>query len=139
MAHFEYHNSMRMVMENMRSTHIQLIQNVCSELGHPERAEEIVNKYVDDSIRIKKFKDKAHPKKPKSGYMLYCDMNRASTKKKLGDGKFPEVIRKMAAEWNSLNEVEKKKYSDMADDDKVRYAQQLEEYNAGRFKSNVTN
>lgn len=138
MAHFEYHNSMRAVMENIRTTHIQLIERLCSELGSPERADEMVKKYVDDTIRIKKFKDKSHPKKPKSGYMLYCEENRENVKSSLDNATFSDVIKKMAKDWNSLDEAGKSKYSVLADEDKVRYARQLEDYKSEIYKYNVS-
>ena len=70
MAHQEYYLAMRNIMETSRSQSMKLIERVTYDLGAPERYEELCNKYIDDSIRIKKFKDKNHPKKPKSGYML---------------------------------------------------------------------
>ena len=138
MAHFEYHNSMRTVMESIRSTHIQLIGRICSELGAPERSDEMVKKYVDDTIRIKKFKDKSHPKKPKSGYMLYCEEHREKVKSTLDNGSFSEVIKKMAKNWNSLDESGKAKYFSLAEEDKGRYARELEDYKSEIYKYNVS-
>ena len=94
MAHYEYYSTMRNIMETSRASHIKLIERICDDFGAPERRDELVGKYIDDSIRIKKFKDKHHPKRPKSGYMLYCEQNRSSVKDSLPkDAKFADIIK----------------------------------------------
>tara|TARA_Y100000389_G_scaffold195238_1_gene226359 strand:+ start:3346 stop:3774 length:429 start_codon:yes stop_codon:yes gene_type:complete len=139
MAHFEYYNSMRTVTETVRDSHISLIKSVCSELGAPERSDEMIKKYVDDSIRIKKFHDKNHPKKPKSGYMIYGVENRERVKKSLPENTaFSDVVRKIAEEWNKLSEADKKAYNVKADEDKVRYARELEDYKSEIYKFYVS-
>lgn len=139
MAHYEYYSAMRNIMETSRSSQISLIERVCADLGAPERADELVEKYIDDSIRIKKFKDKNAPKKAKSGYMLYCEKNRVAAKKSLPkDAPFGDIIKKMASQWNALDTAGKEEYVQLAEDDKVRYARELEEYKADIYKSNVS-
>ena len=142
MAHYEYYSAMRNILETSRASQVSLIERVCADLGAPERADECVGKYIDDSIRIKKFKDKNAPKKPKSGYMIYCEKHRAEVKKGLPkdtpkDKMFSSVIKTMAANWNALNEAAKKEYVDLAEDDKVRYSKELDEYKSELYKTNV--
>jgi Icc-related predicted phosphoesterase len=129
---------MRNLLETSRASQINLIERVCAELGAPERAEELVGKYIDDSIRIKKFKDKNAPKKPKSGYMLYCEKHRVEVKKSLPEGAaFADIIKEMAKNWNAIDEEGKKEYVNLAEDDKKRYARELDEYKAELYKTNV--
>ena len=138
MAHQEYYLAMRNIMETSRSQSMKLIERVLDDCGAPERYEELCNKYIDDSIRIKKFKDKNHPKKPKSGYMLYCEKNRARVKGTLPkSATFSDIIKKMAGEWRGLSESEKVKFNKLAEDDKTRYQQELDEYKSLIYSANV--
>jgi hypothetical protein len=50
---------------------------------------------------------------------------------------FSSVIKTMAANWNALNEAAKKEYVDLAEDDKVRYSKELDEYKSELYKTNV--
>jgi hypothetical protein len=135
MAQYEYHNAMRLNMDYQRNAHVKLIERVCMELGAPERATEICNKFIDMTIRLKKWKDKSHPKKPKSGYMIYCDQRRADVKKNNPKATFTDMIKMMATEWNSLEN--KDVYVKLAEEDKLRYATMVEEYNSEIYKSNI--
>lgn len=143
MAHYEYYSAMRNILETSRSAQISLIERVCADLGAPERADELVSKYIDDSIRIKKFKDKNAPKKPKSGYMLYCEKHRDEVKKALPkdlpkEKVFSTVIKTMAASWNKLDDAGKQEYTNLAEDDKLRYSKELDEYKSELYKTNVS-
>ena len=138
MAHQEYYLAMRNIMETSRSQSMKLIERVTYDLGAPERYEELCNKYIDDSIRIKKFKDKNPPKKPNSGYMLYCEKNRARVKGSLPkSATFSDIIKKMAGEWRALSEEKKIEFNKLAEDDKSRYQQELDEYKSRIYSANV--
>lgn len=137
MANYEYHNKMKTIVDDVRAMHVHLIERVCSELGAPDKIPEMVEKYVGDSIRIKKFKDKNHPKRPKSGYMIFCDQNRADVRKTLKDASFTETIKAVAQKWNALSDEEKNKYLALAEEDRTRYTRELETYNSEIYKSNT--
>ena len=137
MAHFEYHNATKTVVDEMRNVTVHIIERVCAELGASEKAPSMIEKYVGESIRIKKFKDKNHPKKPKSGYMIYCDKNREEVKKKTPNMSFTDTIKKIAKQWNELTPEEKAKYMVLSEEDRGRYARELEQYNSEIYKSNV--
>tara|TARA_B100000614_G_scaffold170363_1_gene151672 strand:- start:5547 stop:5972 length:426 start_codon:yes stop_codon:yes gene_type:complete len=138
MAHYEYYSTVRNLVESTRTSHINMIERICADLGQPEKSEEMIGKYVDDSLRIKKFKDKRHPKRPKSGYMIYCEKRRPACKAANPKASFADIIKKMASEWNGLGEKAKSEYSNLAEKDKLRYKAELEEYNAEIYKSNVS-
>lgn len=138
MAHYEYYSNMRTIMESNRASHASLIKRVCSELGQPERTDDMVRKYIDDSIRIKKFKDPKAPKRPRSGYMLYCEKTRDGVRKSLPkNASFADIIKKMAKHWGILENDKKESYNKLAEEDKVRYAKELEDYNGEIYSSNV--
>ena len=138
MAHYEYHNNMRAIIDTIHDSHVALIKNICTELGCAERSEEFMKKYMDESVKVKKFQDKNHPKKPKSGYMFYGSEHRERVKKSLPEGSsFADITRTIAKEWNALDAAGKEKYSNLAEEDKVRYAKDLEMYNSEVFKHNT--
>ena len=137
MAHYEYYSTVTNLVESTRTSHINIIERICADLGKPEKSEEMIGKYVDDSLRIKKFKDKRHPKRPKSGYMIYCEKRRSAVKSANPKASFADIIKKMASEWNSLGANDKTEYSNLAEKDKLRYKRELEDYNAEIYKSNV--
>lgn len=76
------------------------------------------------------------PKKPKTGYQFFSDDKREALAKKTKEGEklvFAEVMKKVSQDWNKLEKTKSgqktlKKYADMHEADKARYAQQLEEY-----------
>jgi hypothetical protein len=133
MAHLAYYNTMRTILETTRNSSISLIEKVCEELGKPEEAERLVGILVDDSIRIKKFKDKNSPKKVKSAYMFYCQKHRASVKESLGgkDVKFATIVKKLAEDWKILED--KSEYEKQSEEDKERYSADMEKYNASLY------
>ena len=137
MAHYEYYSNMRTIMEASRASHISLIERVCTDLGASDKVEELVAKYIDDSIRIKKFKDKRAPKRPKSGYMMYCEKRRDAVKNAKPNASFAEVIQALASEWKALSDKAKEQYNQLAEDDKNRYCRELEEYKSEIYKTNV--
>ena len=109
------------------------------EEGFYNNIDKNFGKYVDDTLRFKKFKDKRHPKRPKSGYMIYCEKRRPACKAANPKASFADIIKKMASEWNALGDKAKSEYSNLAEKDKLRYKSELEEYNAEIYKSNVSN
>ena len=142
MAHYEYNSSVRNLVETTRSCSINLIERVCTELGHADKIDSMIEKYIDDSVRVKKFKDKRHPKRPKSGYMLYCENRRQEVRNQNPNASFADVIKKMASEWNNLKDSpegisQKEKYTQLALDDKLRYKREVEAYESEIYKSNV--
>ena len=82
MAHIDYYNSMRDIMETMRYSHKRLIKKICMELSCPEKEEELISKFIDESIKLKKFKDNDAPKNPKTSYMFFLCRKKERTKEK---------------------------------------------------------
>lgn len=135
----DFHNNMQHMVECMYNSHVSLIKNICYELGVAERSSEMIERFIDDSVRIKKYKDKKHPKRPKSGYMIFGDENRERIRKSMPeDTKFKDVVRKIASEWNNLSHEEKKPYQIRAEADKERYIQDVEKYKSEVHSSNLS-
>lgn len=136
MTHLQHYNTTRTIVDVLRDSHVNLIENLCSELGHSDRSDEMVKKFIDFSIKFPKFKDSAAPKKPKSSYLCFCEKNRAEVKKQLGDSaNFASVVKKLASNWKEVSD--KSEFERLADLDKERYTSALEAYKAELFKSNT--
>ncbi len=82
----------------------------------------------------KKKKDKNAPLKPRNRYVLFCGKTRPKLIKQFPDLKGIEISDKLNEVYRNLSEAEKDRYGEMVKEDKVRYTQQMEEYeNTGRF------
>jgi hypothetical protein len=81
-----------------------------------------------------KEKDPNAPKRGKSAYLYFCNMNRDAARKTLGpDAKATEVTSQLGAMWNTLKTDKKRsselsKYEKMAAEDKERYEKDRAEY-----------
>ena len=107
----------------------------CAELGKPEESERIVALLVDDSVRVKKFKDKNAPKKAMNAYMIYCNENRDEVKASLGEkADFKAIVQKLSADWKLLGD--KSKYEKLAEEDKERFTAEEEKYKEALYSSN---
>jgi hypothetical protein len=80
-------------------------------------------------VRAKKDKKpKNAPKNPKSAYIFYCQEKRAELKVEKPDLPAKDVLRELGALWKGVDEEEKEKYKKMAEDDKGRYKNDMENY-----------
>lgn len=76
----------------------------------------------------KKKKDKNAPKGVRNGYMFYVQEHRAKRGKEHPDKEATELTKMIATEWRELSVAKKKKYLDMAAEDKKRYEEAMKEY-----------
>jgi ribosomal protein L11 methylase PrmA len=134
MAHITHYNTVRTLVESTRNLSISLIENTCKELGKSEEAERLVALLVDDTVRVKKFKDKNAPKKPMNAYMIYCNEHRAEVKASLGEkADFKSIVQKLSADWKLLGD--KSKYEKLAEEDKERFAVEEEKYKEALYSN----
>lgn len=75
-----------------------------------------------------KLKDPEAPKRPTSGYILFCKDRRASLKEEQPDLKATEIMKQLGAEWKELSPRKKEKYTAKAKEDKSRYDEELKDY-----------
>jgi len=73
-------------------------------------------------------KDKNAPKKPTTAYMFYASEKRTEFQEKYKGITFGELSKKIAAEWKTLDNDQKKPYADKHAEDKKRYDKQMEDY-----------
>ena len=138
MAHLPYVEDVKTITDIFYDSQERLINNVCTHLGCPDKKEELLKKFLDSSIKIKKpKKDPEEPKKPKSSYMFYCDEFRDSIVSNNPGIRLGDVSKKLGAGWKKVSEEEKSKYIDLSEKDKERYEQEKEEYNNNLYLSDV--
>jgi hypothetical protein len=83
----------------------------------------------DDASRKRKKKGgRDGPKKPLSSYMIFVREERRAIAQRNPDAKFNDIGKLLGERWAKLTDAEKKKYVDMATQDKQRYTDELEQY-----------
>jgi hypothetical protein len=78
--------------------------------------------------REKKLKDENAPKRPTTGYMLYCQDVRAGIKEQNPGKKMTEISKILGATWKELSDEDKKPYTKKASKDKKRFDKEMKVY-----------
>ena len=138
MAHLSYVEDIKAITDIFYDSQERLINNICNYLECPEKKDELLKKFLDSSVKIKKpKKDPEEPKKPKTSYMFYCDQNREKVVSSNPGIKLGNVSKKLGQGWKKLSEEQKQKFIKMSENDKERYEQEKEEYNNKLYLNDV--
>jgi high mobility group protein B1 len=89
---------------------------------------------VEDDKKIKKTKDKNAPKGARSAYILFCADERAQVKEDIPDIAAKDVLVELGKRWKVLKDEDEDRYNEyqkMADEDKVRFKTEMENYVPG--------
>ncbi|XP_061833883.1 SWI/SNF-related matrix-associated actin-dependent regulator of chromatin subfamily E member 1-related [Nerophis lumbriciformis] len=68
------------------------------------------------------------PKAPVTGYVRFLNERREVMRARYPDLPFPEITKRLGAEWTRLAPTDKQHYLDEAEREKMQYAQELKEY-----------
>jgi|TARA_B100000925_G_scaffold66457_2_gene45359 hypothetical protein len=127
-----FHNNTVSLYDNWYESHASLLRAVCLELGHSDKINELMEKFVGEKMKMKAKKNKNTPKKAKSAYFFYCDEKRPALlekeKKKGGKVNIGEVAKELGKMWQKLSADKKKKYEKMNLKDKERYEKEMAEF-----------
>lgn len=82
----------------------------------------------DKPRKKKEPKDPNAPKKPSGAYIHFCNTIRETIKKENPEFQATEIVKAMGAKWKGMNDDEKKKFFEMAEADKERYAKENAAY-----------
>jgi hypothetical protein len=95
-----------------------------------EKLEKFINNNKNNKNK-KKPKDPNAPKKNMSAFFHFAKEKREQFKKNNPDAKVYVVIinKKAKEEWDVLDELQKKKYIELADKDEKRYKKEIKKYN----------
>ena len=114
-------------------SHKQLVERVCMALGKTEKTQEIISLLLGEKTKLKFKKDPNKPKKPKSGFLFFCDKERGKLiekeKKKNKKVVIGNIAKELGKMWKKLSDNEKKKYDEMKNKDQARYLNEMEAYN----------
>ena len=135
MAHLAYHNMTVLINNTVFDSHKDLIEKVVKEMGGDSaKADELVKKLLDKPD-LKAKKDPNKPKRPKSGFLLFCDDERQKLiekeKKALKKGEkwsLGIVQKKLGDLWKKLPEAKRKKYEEQTEKEKEEYYDKITEY-----------
>ena len=133
MASSQFQDNQEMINTIFYDSHKALVGRVCMALGQVEKTEEMVDLLLGDKVKMKFKKDPNKPKKPKSGFLFFCDAHRPkmidAQKKKNKKVVIGEIAKELGKKWKKLNDSQREKYNLMNEKDKERYSKELEAYN----------
>lgn len=118
-----------------------IVKTVLSESQDEDSTEAVMSSWNEQKSLVTKLlngtsgrsqklkKDPNAPKKPKTGYILFCMDNRDAVKSRLpSDTSAIDITRALGTAWNELPDKKKKKYETLAEKDKERYTKEMETY-----------
>jgi len=107
---------------------IQGLKNLWAE--EKEKIDEEMKKQVAEAFpkKTRAKKSKNAPKNPKSAYIFYCQDERQNVKDEMPELKAKEILKELGGRWQGTGEETRAKYQKMAEDDKVRYAEEMKTY-----------
>ncbi len=126
-----FHNNTVSVNDVWYESHKSLLQMICVELGHTDKIDTMVEKFLGKKLKMKAYKDPTKPKRAKSAYFYFCDDERGKIiknhKKKHKKINMGNVAKELAVMWKALGD--KSKYNNLAGTDKQRYVDAMSVWN----------
>ena len=77
-----FHNNTVNINDVWFESHNSLLQQLCVELGHTDRIDEMREKFLGVKLKMKAYKDPNKPKRAKAAYFYFCDEARPAIIKK---------------------------------------------------------
>lgn len=134
MSSITFHNDTLSLNHLWYESQKNLIANVCIQLGQSDKISEMTTKLLGEKLKIKALKDPNKPKRPKSGYLFFCDdarpklmkkMKKKNEKINLGD-----IAKSLGQAWKKLTDKDKAIYETKSAEAKSNYEEAMEKYNA---------
>ena len=126
-----FHNNTVSVNDVWYESHKSLLQMLCVELGHTDKIDMMVEKFLGKKLKMKTYKDPTKPKRAKSAYFYFCDDERqqiiAKHRKKHKKINMGNVAKELAVMWKASQD--KSKYTSLAEVDKQRYVNDMSVWN----------
>ena len=126
MSHLKYHNNLVELINTFYDSHLDLIRNICNDLGQPDKIKEMEEKYLDSTNKLKAKKDVNKPKKAKTSYLFFCEEMRGKLMSENPKANLSEISKKLGLLWKDCDRT---KYTEKADLDQDRYKKEISEYN----------
>jgi hypothetical protein len=129
MANRKFHNNTVDINHMWYRSHKELIKQITRELGVVDKTDELIDMFLGTETKFKKHKDPNAPKRPKTGFLLFCDEFRDDIKKKNKELQMCDVMKELGKLWGTYSDVEKEQFNLKYRDARSEYEEQIEEYN----------
>ena len=140
MASVQYQENQVAINNMFYESHSSLIERVCIALKKVDKIEELKTMLLGEKMKMKFKKDPNKPKKPKSGFLFFCDEVRGKIiddhRKTNGKVVIGDVAKELGKLWKKLTDGKKNKYNTMKENDKQRYAEAMENYSTNLYAMN---
>tara|TARA_B100000795_G_C22717948_1_gene406239 strand:- start:60 stop:482 length:423 start_codon:yes stop_codon:yes gene_type:complete len=140
MASAQFQDNQTTLNEMFYESHKALVERVCMALNQVDKAEEITTLLLGEKMKLKFKRDPNKPKKPKSGFLFFCDELRPGliSKEKSKNKKIiiGDIAKELGKRWAKLKVTDKERYDKMKETDKVRYTTAMEAYNNKLYSLN---
>lgn len=106
-------------------SYYETVEDIESEVE--EESEEEVEVVVKRR-KVKKWKDPSKPKRAMSSFFLYSQVERPNVKVNHPEASFGDTARILSAQYKALTEAQMKKWTKKAEQDKIRYQEEMKHY-----------
>ena len=121
----DYHNHLTAIMKEMSKSHEEIIRAVCDDLGHNDKADELVTRLLDTSYKsVKAKKDPNRLKRPKSAYLFFCADKRVKIQADNPGMRMGDIAKALGKLWASVSDEDRVRYTAMHEEEAVHYEQQ---------------
>jgi len=114
-------------------SHKELIRKVARELGSVDKTDELIELFLGPQTKFKKHKDPNAPKRPKTGFLIFCDEFRGQIKDTQPGLQMCDIMKELGKLWKSYSEEQKEVYNLQYREARSEYDDQLEEYNLNTY------
>lgn len=124
----QFHNDSVDLNKLWYESHKELIRQVAIELDHEDLAEELADKFLGTEIKLKKFRDPKEPKRPKTGFLFFCDEFRPKVKKENATLTLGSMMKELGKIWGTYSDEQKEPYNQKYTEAKYIYDEKMDEY-----------
>ena len=120
----EFHNQLASLIKTTTKSHENIIRAVCNELEvHDEdKIKELIKTLLDTSYSsVKAKKDPNRSKRPKSGYLYFCEEKRKQVQEDNPGAKMGDISKILGQLWKNTSDEDKVQYQDKHEEDVQRY------------------
>lgn len=104
-------------------------------MGYDSQGNLIVDKHAVATKKVKKVRDPNAPKRARGSFVFFTFEQRPKIMAENPDIKFVELGTIMGERWRALSPEEKQRYEEMANMDKIRFANETQVYNSQKAEA----
>ena len=127
MSSLSFHNNTFDMNNTWYNSHKEILEKVAIELGCADKIGELSEKLLGPKHKMKKHKDLNAPKRPKTGFMHFCDEFRSEVNENNPGLKLGGVMKELGKMWGACSDDEKEKYNLKYREFKLKYDEDVED------------